>query len=103
MRARSPSSTPAAAQSEEPSAASTTSGPPGRRTVRSIVPGFCGVPIPRNHSAPKRATRATWASVSTFCTNVGRPPTPRSRMLVSPTKEGTAPRRPPRALTTADS
>ena len=74
----------------EPSAASTTMGPSGRVTVSSMVPGFCAVPTDRNQSAPKRATRATWASVSTFCTNVGRPPTPRSRMVVNPTKDGTA-------------
>ena len=67
------------------------------------MPGFSGVPTWRNHVAPKRAMSATWARVSTFWTRVGRPPTPRSRMEVSPTKEGTAPLRPLSALTTADS
>ena len=40
--------------------------------------GSTGVPTARNHSGPKRATSAKCASVSTFWTSVGAPPTPRS-------------------------
>ncbi len=43
-------------------------------------PGSPGVPISRNHAAPRRAIMATWARVSTFCMSVGAPPTPRSKV-----------------------
>ena len=62
-----------------PYPASTTPGaataPP---TVARKVPGSSGVPALRNQPAPCRAMRAMCARVSTFCTNVGAPPTPDS-------------------------
>ena len=45
-------------------------------TVTSIDPGSAGVPTAPNQDAPYRAISARWASVSTFCTSVGRPPSP---------------------------
>ena len=45
-----------------------------------MLPGSSAVPSCRNHAAPWRAMRATWARVSTFCTSVGAPPTPRSKV-----------------------
>ncbi len=52
---------------------------------------------------PNRAMSATWASVSTFWTSVGRPPTPRSRTGRRPTNDGMPAFRPLMVLTTADS
>ena len=46
--------------------------------VSSAVPGSALVPSERNHDAPNRATRARWASVSTFWTSVGAPRRPLS-------------------------
>ena len=46
--------------------------------VTSIVPGASGDPACRNQAEPYRAMSATWASVSTFATRVGRRATPRS-------------------------
>ena len=43
-----------------------------------MLPGSSAVPMARNQRGPYRAIRARWASVSTFCTSVGAPPTPRS-------------------------
>ncbi len=55
---------------------------PGRATAPTVVvrtdPGSSVVPTDPYHSAPKRATSARLASVSTFCTRVARPRTPRS-------------------------
>ena len=72
-------------------------------TVASTVPGDSWVPTLRNHAGPKRAIRATWASVSTFWTRVGRPATPWSRTVRSRTNEGIPGLRPLTVLTAADS
>src|SRR5690349_5393581 len=48
------------------------------RTVSTSDPGSSGWPTCRNHSEPLRDSSARLASVSTFCTSVGRPFTPRS-------------------------
>ena len=66
-----------------------------------MLPGSSAVPMARNQRGPYRAIRARWASVSTFCTRVGAPPTPRSDTRGG-TKAGTA--GPPLSrLTSADS
>ena len=44
-----------------------------------MEPGSSAVPTLRNQSGPYRAISARCASVSTFCTSVGRPTTPRSK------------------------
>ena len=48
------------------------------RTVSTSDPGSSGWPTCRNHSEPLRDSSARLAKVSTFCTSVGRPFTPRS-------------------------
>ena len=64
----------ASSRSGKPSGISYT---PGRatapETVTSVEPGSSSVPSPRNQCAPKRAMSARCASVSAFCTSVGRP------------------------------
>ena len=45
-------------------------------TVTSVVPGALVQPLSRNQSPPLRPISARCASVSTFCTSVGRPSTP---------------------------
>src|SRR6266508_3228369 len=70
-------------------------------TVARNVPGSSGVPSSRNQAAPWRTSNARWASVSTFCTRVGRPCTP-----LSTTRRGVSlgsAARPSTADTTADS
>jgi len=72
-------------------------------TVSRAVPGDSGVPISRNQAAPNRAMSAACASDSTFCTRVGRPPTPWSRTVRNPVKLGVATPCPAMVFTAADS